>query len=59
MSVVQLKRISVPFPVVNPPRLVARPLHRLHVRWRWFARKVRNAPLPPPAEPGERFLAAL
>ena len=57
MSVVQLKWISVPVPAVNPLSPLGRTLHRLHVRWRWFVRQVRNAPVPAPVEPGERMLA--
>jgi hypothetical protein len=57
MSVVQLKWVRVPVPVVNPPSLLGQALHRLHVRWRWLGRSLRKQPLPQPSDPGERMLA--
>lgn len=60
MSVLEVKWVQpprLPVPVVHPPRSLSVVLHRLHVRWRWLGRSLRNQPLPQPAEPGERFLA--
>lgn len=57
MSVVQLKWVSVPVLVVQPSQPLRHALHRLHVRWRWLGRNLRNQPPQPLPDLGERLLA--
>jgi hypothetical protein len=61
MSVVQLKWVRVPVPVISPRRLKDRGslLRSLHVRLRWLRCWLYRQPRPEVPDVGERMLARI